>query len=115
MRDRIAARARNDGPGSVRACGSALDAHAEQHRGGVVGKGRLGRDLPVLAHGRVQLPFAGQLVDRADGCEPAVILQPGARIDVVAVTALEDADQPIAERMIDLEREIAAELPGSGC
>ena len=80
----------------------ALHAHAEQNRGRVVGKGWLGRDLPVLAHRRVQLPFAGQLVDRADGCEPAVVLQPGAGINVIAVAPFENADQPIAKGMIDL-------------
>ena len=62
------------------------------------------RIVPFICSSRVNLyvtPIGG---------EPAIVLQPGAGIVVVAVAGLEHADQPITKRVIDLEGEIAAEL-----
>src|SRR5271156_617121 len=84
----------------------------EQERRRRVGIGRLGGELPVLAHLRAHLHLAGELIPPADRHEIAVVGKRRADVLVVAVPGFKDADQPIAERVIDFDIDIAAKLAG---
>src|SRR3954465_9640101 len=90
-------------------CALALQPEAQQHDGRGVFGGRHARTQPFLAQLGLELHHAIELVNKRAGDRVAVVLARRADIVVDAVIELHRTDQPAAERMLDLEADVAGE------
>src|SRR5579864_4918948 len=87
---------------------STLQAHAGEHRRRLVGGAAEIRIQPILPHFGSQPDVAVELVGHSDRGDEAIVEAPVAEIMVLAVTELHRADQPAAEGVIHLQRDVAA-------